>query len=147
MAYSSQSLLEYAVGGAAVLKELLDKDGDGTADSALVTDVLARADAEVNSAIQVAVQLPLVTTPDAVKYAATDVAAFVAFQYGTAAQGVPDQIRSRYEAALRWLDDVATRKRTVGTASRPTTDQQVEQVKVEPYTAGTSIRDSLRGFW
>ena len=147
MAYTSQVLVEYAVGGAAVLVQLLDKTGDGVIDAGLMTDVLARADAEVNSAIQVAVQLPLATTPDAVKYAATDIAAFIAFQYGTSSMGVPEQVRSRYEAALRWLDDVATRKRTVGTAVKPPTDQQVQQVNVEPYSAGTSIRDALKGFW
>jgi len=147
VAYSSQTLLEQAVGGASILVQLLDKNGDGTADAALITECLDRGDEEVNGKIQVAVQLPLTTVPERVKRAATDIACYWAFQIGTAGQGTPGDVRVRYEAAQKFLDDVAERRQTVGAVAKPPTDQQVTEVQVEPYVVGTSIRDSLKGLW
>lgn len=148
MAYTTQANVERAVGGAAILVQLLDKDGDGVADSSQVTDILARADAEVNSAIQVCVELSSLAAPypNSLIFCATDLAVFYAFQAGTSGMGIPDAVRQRYEDALRWLNDVAERRRTIGTSTRATADQVVGQVDPDPDLDRVS-RASLKGFW
>ena len=146
MSYATQANVERALGGAAVLAQLLDPTGMGTPDAATVSEVLDRADAEVNSAIQIAIQLPLATVPNAVVFAATDVAAYLAWTYGSRGQAVPDDIRLRYEAALRWLDDIASRKRTLGSAVKPTSDLQAKQVERSTSDKPAVTFNTLRGF-
>ena len=148
MSYASQANLERALGSPATLVELLDKDGDGIADAALISEVLDRADAEINSAIQIAIELPLTTVPPAIIYYAADIGAYLAYGFGSGGLAMPQNIQSRYEDALRWLDDVANRKRTVGVAAKPATDLMVEQVERNPTSAPNVTWQSLQGvFW
>jgi phage gp36-like protein len=149
MAYCSQTDLEFAVGGAATLVQLLDKDGDGYADAGFVSRILSRATGEAKSAVQVACDLTSLENgplPDSLVYAVANIAAYYAFLEGTQGQGVPDSIRSNYEDALRWLDQVARRERSLGATPRATTDQSVGQVDPDPYGCKVSRR-SLRGLW
>jgi hypothetical protein len=127
--YFSQTDLEYAVGGAATLVQLLDKDGDGVADAQFVARVQARATAEARSAIQVSTDLTVLeggTLPDSLVYTSANIGAFYAYLEGTQGQGVPDHIRQAYDDAL----------------PRPVQDQP--EVSIEP---GGVSRRSLKSFW
>ncbi len=143
--YTTQANIERAIGGAAILRELLDKDGDGIADAATITDILNRADAEINSAIQIQVELPLVTVPNSVVFAATDIAVFMAYSYGSSGLALPDGLRDRYQNTLRWLDDVHNRRRTLGASTKPTADAQVVQVDRDP-NSDQCTRTGMAGF-
>lgn len=130
MARVTQAMLERAVGGAARLVQLLDKDNDGVADSALVADCLDGSQGEVNSAIALAVDLSDTTidTAPVVLRHQTAIAAFLAWQRGAGGQAMPDEIRVGRDEAMEWLDRVAQRKRGIGIATRPTASQPVQQV-------------------
>lgn len=148
MAYCSQSDLENALGGADKLVELLDKDGDGIADTAIVTAILNRASAEVNSAVQVVIDLSNLVAPypDALIYNTADIGAYYAYLDGTSGQAVPENVKLRYDNAIKWLDQVATRQRTLGIASKPATGLDVQQI--DPDADSTKVsRTSLKGFW
>ncbi len=149
MAYCSQTDLEYAVGGAATLVQLLDKDGDGYADTAFVSRILDRATGEAKSAIQVSNDLTVLeagTIPDSLVYVVANIAAYYAFLEGTQGQGLPDHIRANYDDALRWLDQVAKKERSLGAVPRAASDQSVQQVDPDAYGCKVSRR-SLRGMW
>jgi phage gp36-like protein len=147
MAYASQTDLEYAVGGAARLVELLDKDGDGYADLPFVTRILDRATAEVQSAIQVSTDLSTLSTPPpSLIFATAGIAAYYAYLEGTAGHAVPEAILANHNDALRWLDQVARRERSLGSVPRSTTDQAATQIDPDPYGCSVSRR-GLRGFW
>ena len=146
MPYCTQADLEAAIGGAAILKQLLDKDGDGTADAAQVTAVLTEATAECDAAIQVAVQLPLSTTPDALKYNCARIAAYLAHLQGGEGQVVPDAIQRKYDMARDFLTRVARREATLGVASKPVTDHQVKQVERSTATKPRFTFETSKGF-
>lgn len=149
MAYCTQTDLEYAVGGAPTLVQLLDKDGDGISDAAFVARILNRATAEARSAIEVTTDLTaldLGTIPDSLVFVVANIAAYYAYLEGTQGQGVPDSIRANYDDALRWLDQVARKERSLGAAPRPQTSQVVGVVDIDPLNIGVT-RKSLKGFW
>lgn len=61
MAYSTQSDLEFAVGGTDRLIQLADWDSDGTADAAVVAKAIAKADGEIDSYLRVRYATPVAT--------------------------------------------------------------------------------------
>jgi len=132
MAYCTQTDLELAVGGAAALVEQLDKDGDGVADAAFVTAVLNRASAEVSSAVQLAVDLSTLSAPypDTLVYVTADIASYYAWLEGGQGIAVPGHIRDKYQDALRWLDQVAKRERSLGVMPRSVSEKDVKQIEV-----------------
>ena len=133
MARLSQAQLERAVGGAAVLKQLLDKDGDGTADSALITQILDEADGEANSYISLAVDLAdttIDTAPHLLRRE-LDVAVYLSWLRGTMAQAMPEEVKLAYENAIRWFEAVRDRRAAIGLTTRPTSAQKIDQVLKE----------------
>jgi len=152
VAYCSQSDLEVTLGGAHILVQLLDKNGDGTADSAMVTACLDRATAEIDSRIQVAVDLSALSAPypNQLIYKTADVAAYEAWKAGAEGQVIPDAVQSRYDDAINWATQVATRRATLGVVPRPTSGQIVEQIDRNPIGATQHVPTflSTRGpFW
>ncbi len=149
MAYCEQADLELAVGGAANLVRLLDKDRDDVADADAITACLARATSEIDSALQIRHQLPLTTDgngdyPAILVTHAASLAAYYAHQYGTDGQGVPQRIAEAAKDARDWLDLLAAGTRTVGTTVKPTADLEAAQVDTNPH-GGWVTRDSLKG--
>lgn len=150
--YAATADLAVAVGGSAVLVQLLDKNGDGVADTDQVAACLARATAEVNSAIQVVIDLSSLSAPypGALIYTTADIAAYYAWLQGAEQQTMPDATRQRYENAVRWLDQVAKRERTLGATPKPATGQQVEQIDRNPTDAeyrSPTWRSTAGPFW
>jgi phage gp36-like protein len=160
--YFTQANLEVAVGGANVLRDLLDKNRDGLADADQVSAVIAEATAEVNSAIQVAVDTTTINLPypDALVYHATRIGAYYAFLNSTSGMAMPENIRAKYDAAMDWLDRVARGDRTIGIAAPLSSAHDVSTVDVNPSlsssppnnttqpTDGTRLtRNTMRGFY
>lgn len=150
MAYCTQTDLENAVGGSAILVQLLDPLATGTANAARVTAVLDRASAEVASAIQVSTSLSALSAPypDALIFNTANIAAYYAFLEGTQGQGVPEHIKQRYTNTMEWLDKVANRTRSLGASTKPATDHDVKQIEMNPASnPGQVTRASLKYFW
>lgn len=130
MARVTQAMLERAIGGAAVLVQLLDKDGDGVADSSLVSEVLDDAEGEVNSAIRIAVDLTDATlaTDSFLLRIQRSVAVFLAYQRGAGTLAMPRQAQVDYDWAGQQLDRIARRERGLGATTQATASQEIEQV-------------------
>lgn len=156
--YFDETALALSVGGAAVLVQLLDKDGDGVADPALVAAIRARATSDMSSIIQT--QLDLIALdaravldgayPDALVYHTADIGAYYAWLAGGENQVMPPATLAKYEAAMAWADKVAKKLATLGTPIKPAAGQFVAQVDrnpggdVWPTPTWTSMRGS---FW
>jgi len=146
VSYSTQADVELRVGGAARLVQLLDKDGDGVADAALVTACLTQANSEVDAAIQLRHSLPLASTPAILTAHEASLAAYYAYQFGSDGQGMPPAVRQMAEDARGFLTDVADGRRTLALSVKPATDLDVQQIDPDPNLDRVS-RASLKGFW
>lgn len=143
--YFSQSELEEAIGGPAVLVQLLDKDGDGVADAAIVDNVIANACGDLDSAIQVRNSLPLLPPyPRAVVSNAIKLGIYLAHLKGTGGQGVPPDVRQLFEQVELWMERIVAGSRSLGAVPRATSDRQSGQVT--PSADGVT-RSKLKGFW
>lgn len=130
MARITQAMLENALGGPAVLRQLLDRDQDGVADSSLVSQILDEADGEADSYITLAIlgTDAVVTTSKILLLKELDCAVYLCWMRGTMAQAMPPEVRAAREDAIRWYQDVRDRRASLGTSTRPTAAQPVEQV-------------------
>lgn len=140
--------LERAVGGAAVLIELLDKNKDGIADETLVVDCIDAGSNELASYIQSTVALESLTEPYPLVliFKSADAAAFYAWVKGSDRQAVPDAVREGYDAAVRWAQDVGLRKATLAVTPKPTLDPPSGFVDPDPLGMGISITAFRKGF-
>jgi hypothetical protein len=149
IAWCVQLDLELMLGGAANLIQLTDKDGDGVADAPLVAALLARGNAEASSAVQVQSDLSSFTAPypTIVINAAAAITAYYTWLQSTSGVAIPDGAKELYQDALRVLDQIAKRERTLATTTQPAgTNQAVKQIDPDPL--GNRItRDSMKGFW
>jgi phage gp36-like protein len=95
-----------------------DRDGDGVADTDVVTRALEAADGIIDSRIGVKYKLPLIEVPAVLIPYAADIALYrMSYDTGT----LTEEKRKRYEDALRWLDLVATGKAVLDGAAQPET--------------------------
>lgn len=148
--FATQNDLELAIGGTQVLAQLLDKDGDGIADAALVTAVLGRANAEVAAAVGNTIQISTLTAPypDPLVYHAAQIAAYYAWGQGSSEIVVPDAAKLMHEDSLRFLDQIARRERSLGIATPPPANIEAKQIDTDNGgTLGRTTRSSLIGFW
>lgn len=144
---ATQTDLELALGGAAYLVQLQDKDGDGIADAASVTSILAWAAGEIDGRIRRQVPPESLTAPypaNLVMHEAA-VGAYLAFRTGTGGLAMPDNIERGYRDALAWADAVGDKRITFsGTAEAP---HQIRDTLVDINPSGTRInRRTMRGF-
>lgn len=92
------------------LLQLLDRDGDGIEDSGLLTRVLADADAEIDSYLSGRYTLPLSPVPARLPALACDIA-----RYRLYATQATDEVRNRYQDAIKFLTLVAKGEVELGT--------------------------------
>ena len=148
--FCGQHDVELAVGGTPQLAQLLDKDGDGIADADLVASIIARASGEVAAAVSNVSDIATFTAPypDALVYAAANIAAFYAWTMGSGETAVPDGAKALHEDALRFLDQLARRERSLGVASPPASKMEAKQVDQDPGgLLGRVTRNALKGWW
>lgn len=103
MTYATQSDLTALVGETELI-QLTDRADPptGIVDVAVLDDKLAAADALIDSLLSRRYAVPLTPTPPIVRDAACDIA-----RYRLYVNEPPDEVRRRFDDALRWLHDVA----------------------------------------
>lgn len=144
----SQADLELALGGAAQLVQLLDKDGDNIADKALVEKAI---DAGCGELVSYFINIDLSTirepySPVLITKAA-DAAAFYAWRFGSYAQGVPESIVQGHDAAVRWAQDVGKKLATLGIAPDDTKlSERLGPIDHDPHGHKVSIAGFRKGF-
>src|SRR5262249_1176594 len=116
--FCTQQDVERAVGDAATLASLLDKDGDGIADPQAVQDVIDMGCNEVASYVQRLIDLASLSSPfpRVLILKVADVCAYHAYARGTLHQGIPDNIQAMYDSAIRWAQDVGEGRATLAVA-------------------------------
>jgi phage gp36-like protein len=147
MARLTQEKLEAAIGGADVLRKLLDKDFDGIADAALVEKAIRDAESEAASAVEVVYDLgdPRLDDSLVLEDYKLKLAVYHAYKIGTAGQAIPQDVRDDYDKAIVWFDKLANRERGAGVRNPPATSFPVEVVDIDPQRMRTSRRN-MKGF-
>jgi phage gp36-like protein len=147
MARVTEAQLAAALGGSAVLVQLLDKNFDGAADRDLVEQAVEKAEIECNSAVQVAFDLddPSVRDSPALEQHKLVIAVYWAYQLGTSGQAVPPHVRDAYQDTLAWLDRLAAGKRALGQSNHGRSSFGVEQVPIDP-TSKRTTRRNMKAF-
>ena len=91
------------------LIELTDRDNAGAINAAVVEGALADAESEINSYLASRISLPLADVPRVLTLKACDMA-----RYFLEGANVREEVKERYEAAVRFLRDVAAGKAQLG---------------------------------
>lgn len=86
-------------------------DDNAVVDKAKVVAALGKATAEIDSYIADRYPLPLPSTPDRLRDICVDIATYKMSQ---TADVLTDEIRQRYEDAVKWLDKVASGRVSLG---------------------------------
>lgn len=97
--------------GVDLLVRIADRDRDGTPDADVVAKGLAAADAIIDAYLQTQYTLPLPAIPDVLKNCAIDIAVYKIPLERTSRT---EEMRLRYEDALKLLDKIATGKVGLG---------------------------------
>lgn len=108
MPYATQADLVERFGETEII-QLSDRDRTGAIDSAVVTAKLADADAEIDAYLATRFTLPLASVSTVLKRVACDVARYHLFD-----DRVTDDVRRRYEDALKFLQAVAKGTVSIG---------------------------------
>ena len=143
MARLTKEKLEAALGGATVLRDLLDKDGDGVADDALVEKAIRDAESEAASAVEVVYDLndPRLDDSLVLEDYKLKLAVYHVYKIGTSGQAIPQDVRDDYDKAIAWFDKLANRQRGAGVPNPPATSFPVEVVDIDPNRTRTSRRN------
>lgn len=131
MTYATQADLEARFKQQELI-ELTDEAGAGVIDAAAIAVALADADAEINGYLAGRYSLPLAQTSDELVRLACDIVRYKL--YDTRAT---EQVKARYDEAIRKLRDVASGKASLGI------DQASQAVAV---AGGATISSGGRDF-
>ena len=139
--YCQQSDLERAVGGAAILVQLLDKNADNQADCDLVNQAIDAGSNELASYIQRKVDIGSISAPYPLSLVlkSADAAAFYAWKFGAYGQPIAEHIVQGYEASIRWAKDVGDGSATLGVIQKPVLDPPAKTVDYDPDGSKVSI--------
>ena len=91
------------------LIQLTDRERSGSADDAAIKEALEYADELIDSKIAVRYSLPLAAAPKLLTKIACDLARWWLYD-----DAVPETVQTRYDRALKWLDDIAAGRATLG---------------------------------
>lgn len=111
MSYATQADLEARYGAEEVL-QLADRNGDGLADTGVIEQALADAGAEIDGYLGSRYQLPLANAPQVINVYACDIA-----RYRLYASAATEEVRNRYQDALKFLKLAAEGKVMIGPAA------------------------------
>lgn len=142
--YCAQADVEHCVGGAARLVQLLDRDGDGSADAGVLDAAIAEADALINSYASKKFEVPFATTPITIKTLSARMTARILHR-GRAMElkedvGAEDRDR-------KWLEDLARGSVLPGVEPIPAKGEIVTDTAGTRDTSKNVSRDRLKGFW
>lgn len=153
MAFCNQADLEIALGGAAELVQLADRDQDGVADLSVVTDYLESGAAVVRAAVEVKHEPETIAALDADSLRhLRDLnkwwSAAIAWLEGSKNQAMPERLREQREWVQQELDRIRTGERRLGRVAggkAAALGQFVGNVDHDPCRTGVSVA-SLRKF-
>lgn len=101
--------------GADELLQLTDRDGDGLEDLAVLDKAVLDADAEIDSYLGARYTLPLAGTPELLKRIARDLVRYFLFD-----QRAPEEVRLRYQRAIKLLEGIRDGDVSLGLAPAST---------------------------
>lgn len=123
MSYASLAdLIERA--GSDEIRQVADRDDDGTPDPDVIEAALVHADNTVNGYVATTYRVPLASVPDLVRTWAVSIA-----RYFLHREGAPDYVVRDYKDAIASLKDVA--------AARITLPIATDEPALQPSTGGT----------
>jgi len=94
------------------LVALADLNEDGTADAAVVTDAITRADSVIDSYLRKrGLDVPLATTPQSVRNASITLTVYLLRQ---GRNSINEDAQTAYKNIVDWLEDVSNGKATLG---------------------------------
>jgi len=108
MTYASQTDLEERFGVNEVL-QLSDRENTGSIVVAVVTRARADADAEIDTYLASRYALPLSSVPAVLVRVAADMA-----RYYLHDNRATEEVKARYDAAIRWLKSISSGAATLG---------------------------------
>lgn len=117
MTYAAQADIENRY-GSNLLLTIADPDGTGAINTGLVTLALSDASEFIDSHLQERYQLPLATVPSLLIVLAVDIAVYRIAVLPT------EEMRNRYEDALKLLKSIAKGELQLGLAPPPQTEGQ-----------------------
>lgn len=106
------------------ITQISDETGSGTLDTGRVAQALADANAQVDGYLGTRYTLPLSTVPPALTLNACDVARYRLARMPT------DEMRQRYQDALRWLGKVATGEYGLGVDAQGQTPAETSGIQI-----------------
>jgi phage gp36-like protein len=125
-----------------ILIQLTDDAGTGTVDDAVVTQKIADADSEIDSYCGGRYTVPMSPVPARVHQLSVDIAVYNL--YARRAGTLPDERKTRYQDAIRFLRDVSTGKASIlGVDAPAETSDSGPQVSSQERIF---TRDKLSGF-
>jgi phage gp36-like protein len=123
------------------LIQLTDDDDAGVVDESVVTKAIADADAEIDGYCGQRYTVPFTTVPAMIRKLSVDIAVYNLF---SRRQGAPEGRKTRYDAAIKFLERVADGKAVV-TGVEGTTESAADRVSIESATRVFS-RSNMEGF-
>lgn len=136
MSYAAESDIAARYGNNLLLT-IADPDGAGAVNAALVTQALSDADELIDSHLQERYQLPLTNVPSLLVALAVDIAVYRIAVLPT------DEMRNRYQDALRLLRGIATGTVQLGAQPIPQTTGQQANLISPPRVFGRNQRRPL----
>lgn len=108
MAYATQQNLIDRFSEAELI-QLTDRTGSNVIDPVVVARALADADAQIDGYLAVRYALPLASVPGVLEKLACDIARYQLYD-----DRVTETVKTRFEQAIKFLQDVASEKATLG---------------------------------
>ncbi len=136
MPYAIQSDIEDLYGAALLLK-IADLDRDGIPDPEVVQKGLRSADEIINAYLSALYTLPLPSTPGVVREMAVDIAVY---KIALLRAARTDEMRLRYEDALKLLERISTGKAGLGLTPGEGGEGTPGAIDTGPSKAGRSIK-------
>lgn len=144
MAYCTEADLTLAVGGAARLKQLVDRDGNNANDAGVVDAAIAAADALIDSYANKRFAVPFNPVPPAIKELSKRLARYqLRDERATLSQADIET----HKADVEWLEALAEGKVSPGVEPQPTKSSLMRDSASERPSTKEVGRSQLKGYW
>lgn len=110
------------------LIQLADYDGDGAADSDVISQAIQDAGHEMDGYLQVKYSVPITPVPDCLRRCATTIAWYY-LRLGR--ESVTDNARKAYEDCIAQMKDIASGKMAIGVSPKPSESAGAANVRHE----------------
>src|SRR3972149_3555640 len=118
--YSTQADLEKLI-SPSTLMQLADDNKDGVADAAVISEAIEAADDQIDAYCGARYQVPFATVPGVVNKMSVDLALYHLYTR-RASDTVPEVRQTRYDAAVKFLEQVAKGAVSLGVQPAPAGD-------------------------